>query len=81
MCAPGAAVKKDTVLQINLLREIHFAGDGGENETFLPAVGQGELDLSVQTTWTQQSWVQSVSSVGGHNHLEGVKQTLDEHGG
>lgn len=44
--------QKDTVLQVHLLREVHFTGDGGENETFLPAVGQGELNLSVQTTRT-----------------------------
>ena len=44
--------QKDTVLQIDLLREVHFTGDGGENETFLPAVGQGELNLPVQTTRT-----------------------------
>lgn len=44
--------RKDTVLQVDLLREVHLTGDGGENETFLPAVGQGELYLSVQTTRT-----------------------------
>lgn len=48
----NAVEPKDTVLQVDLLGQIHFTGDCGENETFLPAVGQGELDLSVQTTRT-----------------------------
>lgn len=65
--------QKDTVLQVHLLREVHFTGDGGENETFLPAVRQGELNLSVQTTGTQQGWVQRVGSVGGHDHLRDVQ--------
>ena len=63
--------QKDTVLQVDLLGEVHFTGDGGENETFLPAVGQGELNLSVQATRTQQGRVQRVCSVGGHDHLRG----------
>lgn len=61
--------QKDTVLQVDLLWQVHFTGDGGENETLLPAVGQRELDLPVQTTRTEQSRVQSVGSVGGHDHL------------
>lgn len=65
--------QKDTVLQVDLLWQVHFTGDGGENETLLPAVGQRELDLPVQTTRTEQSRVQSVGSVGGHDHLKGGK--------
>lgn len=30
---------KDTVLQVDLLREVHFTRDGGEDEAFLSAVG------------------------------------------
>lgn len=62
--------KKDTVLQVHFLWEVHFTGDGGENETLLPAVGQRELDLSVQATRTEKRRVQSVGSVGGHDHLK-----------
>ncbi|GMS94907.1 hypothetical protein PENTCL1PPCAC_17082, partial [Pristionchus entomophagus] len=33
-------------------------------------VGKGELDLSVQSTWTEQGGIQSVLSVRGHDHLD-----------
>lgn len=66
--------QKDTVLQVDLLRQVHFTGDCGENETLLPAVGQRELDLPVQTTRAEQSRVQSVGSVGGHDHLKTGKR-------
>lgn len=62
-------VQKDTVLQVDLLREVHLAGDGGEDEAFLPAVRQRELDLPVQTTRSEQRRVQGVGSVGGHDDL------------
>lgn len=62
---------KDTVLQVDLLREVHFTRDGGEDEAFLSAVRQRELNLSVQTARTQEGGVQRVSSVGGHDHLRG----------
>ena len=32
----------------HLIREIHLGGDGGEDKTLLPSVGQGELDLTIQ---------------------------------
>ncbi|MEQ2316434.1 hypothetical protein AMECASPLE_032505 [Ameca splendens] len=68
-CGTFSPCGKDTVLQVDLLREIHLTGDGGENETFLPAIGQRELNLPVQTAGSEQGRVQSVSSVSGHDHL------------
>lgn len=62
--------EKDTVLQVHLLRQVHFAGDGGEDETLLSAVRQRELDLPVQTTGAQEGGVKCVCSIGGHNHLK-----------
>lgn len=60
---------EDTVLQVDLLGEVHLAGDGGKHQTFLSTIGQGELNLTVQSTWTQQGRVQCVSPVGGHDNL------------
>lgn len=48
---------KDTVLQVDLLRKVHFARDGGEDETLLSAVRQWELNLPVQTTRAQEGGV------------------------
>lgn len=48
---------KDTVLQVDLLRQVHFARDGGEDETLLSAVRQWELNLPVQTTRAQEGGV------------------------
>lgn len=70
---------KDTVLQVNLLREVHFTRDGGEDEAFLSAVGQRELNLSVQTARTQEGGVQRVSPVGGHDHLRGSSNVSKGH--
>lgn len=49
--------EKDTVLQVHLLRQVHFARDGGEDETLLSAVRQWELNLPVQTTRAEEGGV------------------------
>lgn len=72
---------KDTVLQVDLLREVHFTRDSGEDEAFLSAVGQRELNLSVQAARTQEGGVQRVSSVGGHDHLKGSSNVNKGHKG
>lgn len=40
------------VFKVNLFTQIHLAGDRGEYKTFLPSVGDGELNFPVQTAGT-----------------------------
>ncbi len=69
---------QDTVLQVNLLWEVHVAGDGGEHQAFLSPVRKRKLNLTVQSSWAQQSWIQRVSPVGGHDNLSLKKRTETE---
>lgn len=71
-------IQEDTVLQVDLLWQVHLAGDGGEDEAFLPAVRQRELDLPVQTARSEQRRVQGVGSVGGHDDLRAGQHTDGE---
>lgn len=66
-------MQKDTVLQVHLLGQVHFTGDGGEDEALLSAVRQRELDLPVQTARSEQGRVQSVGSVCCHDDLRSKK--------
>lgn len=45
---------KDTIFHIHFIRQVHLAGDGGEDETFLPSVGQWEFNLAVQAAGSQK---------------------------
>lgn len=45
--------KKDTVFQVDLLGEVHLAGDGGENQPLLATVREREFNFSVQASWPQ----------------------------
>jgi hypothetical protein len=40
-----------------------------EDQTLLSAVWKRKLNLSIKSTWTEQCWVKSVSSVGCHDAL------------
>lgn len=64
-------LEQDTIFQINLLREIHLAGDSGENESLLAAVREWKFNFSVKASWPQQGRIQGVCSVCGHDHLVG----------
>ena len=59
----------DVVLEVNLLRQVHLGRDGREDEALLAAVGQRELDLAVQSAGTKEGGIESVLTVGGHDHL------------
>ena len=59
----------DVVLEVDLLREVHLGGDGGEDESLLTPVRQRELDLPVQTAGSKESRIEGVLTVGGHDHL------------
>lgn len=39
--------EQDTVFQVDLLREVHLAGDGGENQSLLAAVRERKLNFAV----------------------------------
>ena len=41
-----------------------------ENQAFLPSIGEWELNLAVQPPRSQQSWIQRVSSICGHDDLD-----------
>ena len=60
----------DEVFQVHLVAQVHLASAHLEDEALLPAVGQRELDLAVQTAGAQQRGVQRVGAVGGHDHLD-----------
>lgn len=46
-------LEQDTIFQVNLLREIHFAGDSGENQPLLAAVREWKFDFTVKASWPQ----------------------------
>ena len=62
-------LKEDTIFQVNLLREIHLAGDSRENQSLLPAVREWKFNFSVKASRAQQGRIQGVCSVCGHDHL------------
>ena len=67
--AADAVRARHIVLQIDLVAEVHLAGDGGEDETLLAAVRHRELDLPVESAGPQQRRVQRVGTVRRHDHL------------
>ena len=58
-----------TILKINFIKEIHFASNGTKDETLLTTIREGEFNLSIQSTRSQQSWVNSISTIGNHDDL------------
>lgn len=64
-------VADDERVEVDLGGEAHLAGDGAEDETALTSVAQGgEFDLSVETAGTEESGIEGVGSVGGHDDLD-----------
>ena len=59
----------DTVFQVHLIREVHLAGDGRKDQSLLSPIWQGELNLPVQTTRTEEGRVKGVGTVRCHDHL------------
>ena len=49
VCAGDLVGPGDVVLEVDLVGEVHLGGDGREDEALLAAVGQGKLDLAVET--------------------------------
>ncbi len=67
---------RDVVLEIDLLAEVHLAGDGGEDEALLTPVRDRELDLAVEAPRPQQRRVQRVRPVRRHDHLKATALVL-----
>jgi len=49
--------------------QAHFASVNRENFSLGLLIWKGELDLSVDTTWSDQSWVKTLNPIGCHDHL------------
>ena len=87
ICSADLVRTAHVLLKVNVFRKVHLRGNGLENESLLAAVGQGELDFSVETARTQQGGIESVCSVGRHDdlHIDVLFETvhlveqLDEH--
>lgn len=62
-------LEEDTIFQVNLLREIHLAGDSRENQSLLAAVREWKFNFTVKASRPQQGRIQGVCSVCGHDHL------------
>lgn len=60
----GEGTEVDTTLQRHLARVDLENGDARVG------VGRGELDLAVNTSWSQESRVENVDTVGGHDDLD-----------
>jgi hypothetical protein len=58
------------LFEVDVFREVHFVGDGGENESFLSSIGEWEFYLSIESTRTQEGRIQRVGSIGGHDDLD-----------
>lgn len=54
--------------------DVHFAWMDLHNASTSLLVGHGKLNLTIQTTWTQQSWVKDIHPVSGSNNLGGNKK-------
>ena len=48
-----ATQEKDTILEIDLVAQVHLSGDGREDEALLTTVREGKLDLTVQAAWPE----------------------------
>ena len=59
-----------TVFQIYVRAQVHLARDCLEDETLLTPRGQWELDLPVDTTWSDERRVKGLDLVGGHDDLD-----------
>jgi len=58
------------IFQINFLTQVHFVCKSRENESFLTSVRQWEFNFPIESTWSQKSWIKSISSIGGHNTFD-----------
>lgn len=64
-------VSDNQTVEIDLGRQRHIRCDGCEDQTSLASVSEiGELDLSVQSSRTEKSWIEGIGSVGGHDDLD-----------
>lgn len=69
VCPTDLVGASNIVLQVDLLTQIHLAGNGGEYKTLLSPVGQGELDLPVKPSRSEEGRVKSICSVCCHDNL------------
>lgn len=64
VCSTDLVRPAHVLLQIDVFGKVHLGRDCLEDETLLTAVGQRELDFSVETAGTKESRIEGVSSVG-----------------
>ena len=60
---------RDVVLEIDVIAEVHFVGDGAEDESLLTTIRKRELDLAVETARSKQRGIQRVGAVRRHDYL------------
>ena len=58
------------LLQINVFREAHTRGMESEDMALGLYIWQGELDLAVDTAWSDECWVERVDSVCRHDYFD-----------
>lgn len=58
------------IFKIDIFTQTHFTSDSLVDESALSSIRIGLLDLAVEAAGTQQSRVDSVGSVGGHDDLD-----------
>ena len=66
----------DTIFQINFFRQVHLGGDNLEDKTLLSTVWKGKLNLSIQTSWTEERGVKCILAIRGHNNLYEISFVL-----
>ncbi|KAI6756744.1 hypothetical protein HG530_011342 [Fusarium avenaceum] len=58
------------LVEVDTTGQVHLAAVDAENIGSGLDAGWGELDLSVDTSWSQERRVENIETVGGHNDLD-----------
>ena len=64
----------DVLLQVDILGQCHAPGMNPENSPLCFLIRKRKLNLPVNPAWSDESRVQSLDSVGSHDHLEYIRK-------
>ena len=69
VCAADFLRTGNEVFKVNFFAQVHFARERLEYKSLLSAIWKRKFDLSIESSRSEECWIEGVSTIGGHNTL------------
>mmetsp|Transcript_13011 Transcript_13011/g.21320 ORF Transcript_13011/g.21320 Transcript_13011/m.21320 type:complete len:381 (+) Transcript_13011:45-1187(+) len=70
ICATNLFAPVDIILQIQLITQVHLGRGSLEHHPLLSPIGLGELNLPIQSSWSQQCRIECIRPIRSHDNLD-----------